>query len=91
MATITYAEVNEDILRTLERPKPAYFLLVAGFAAAGPLPGWSWLALLTLPIAVILAGVVLGGAEGRKLNAVLKRTSQLHLLFGALLAGSFLL
>ncbi len=34
MATITYAEVNEDVLSTLERPKPAYFLLVAGFATA---------------------------------------------------------
>ncbi|MCZ6472206.1 MAG: polysulfide reductase NrfD [SAR324 cluster bacterium] len=34
MTTITYADVNEDILRTLERPKPAYFLLVAGFATA---------------------------------------------------------
>jgi 1,4-dihydroxy-2-naphthoate octaprenyltransferase len=69
----------------------APYLLVAGFAAGGPLPGWSWLSLLTLPIALLLAGVVLGGAEGRKLNAVLKRTSQLHLLFGALLAGSLLL
>jgi 1,4-dihydroxy-2-naphthoate octaprenyltransferase len=69
----------------------APYPLVAGFAGGGPLPGWSWLSLLTLPIALLLAGVVLGGAEGRKLNAVLKGTSQLHLLFGALLAGSLLL
>ena len=34
MATITYAEVNEDILSTLERPKPAYFLVVLGFVTA---------------------------------------------------------
>ncbi len=69
----------------------APYLMVAGFAAGDPLPGWSWLALLTLPIALFLAGVVLGGAEGRKLNAVLKGTAQLHLLFGSLLAGSLLL
>ena len=31
---ITYADVNEDVLRTLIRPKPAYFLLVIGFATA---------------------------------------------------------
>jgi molybdopterin-containing oxidoreductase family membrane subunit len=34
LTTITYAEVNRDILSTLERPKPAYFLLLAGFATA---------------------------------------------------------
>ena len=34
MTQITYAEVNEDILSSLERPKPAYFLLVLGFATA---------------------------------------------------------
>ena len=67
------------------------YALVAGFAVGGPLPGWSWLPWLTLPIALALAGIVLGGAEGRKLNAVLKGTAQLHLLFGALLAGSLLL
>jgi hypothetical protein len=35
--------------------------------------------------------VVLTGAEGRKLNAVLGGTARLHFLFGALLAGSLLL
>lgn len=69
----------------------APYLLVAGFAAAGPLPGWSALPWISLPIALVLAGVVLGGAEGRKLNTVLKTTAQLHLFFGALLAGGLLL
>ncbi len=80
----------------LTRVQYALFLLapyplVAGLASAGPLPGWSGLPWLTLPIALFLAGVVLAGADGRKLNAVLKGTAQLHLLFGALLAGSLLL
>jgi 1,4-dihydroxy-2-naphthoate octaprenyltransferase len=69
----------------------APYPLVAGFAAGGTLPGWSWLPWLTLPTALLLAGVVLRGAEGRRLNAVLQGTAQLHLFFGALLAGSLLL
>ena len=69
----------------------APYALVAGFAAAGPLPRSSVLAWLSLPIALILAGTVLGGAEGRRLNGILKGTTQLHLLFGALLAGSLLI
>ncbi|MDH4248120.1 MAG: polysulfide reductase NrfD, partial [Deltaproteobacteria bacterium] len=32
--TYTYADVNADILRTLVRPKPAYFLLLIGFITA---------------------------------------------------------
>ena len=34
MSTITYAQVNEDILKTLVRPRPAYFLLLTGFVIA---------------------------------------------------------
>ena len=34
MTQITYADVNEDILSSLERPKPAYYLLVLGFFTA---------------------------------------------------------
>lgn len=34
LSTITYADVDNDVLRTLERPKPAYFLLLSGFLAA---------------------------------------------------------
>jgi len=34
LTAIRYAEVNADVLQTLERPKPAFFLLVIGFATA---------------------------------------------------------
>jgi len=34
LTTITYAQVNDDVLKTLVRPKPAYFLLLAGFVLA---------------------------------------------------------
>lgn len=67
------------------------YALVAGFAAVGTLPWWSWLSWLSLPITLSLVRAVSEGVEGGKLNPILKRTSQLHLLFGLLLAGSFLL
>jgi molybdopterin-containing oxidoreductase family membrane subunit len=34
LTPIRYADVNTDMLRTLVRPKPAYYLLVIGFATA---------------------------------------------------------
>jgi molybdopterin-containing oxidoreductase family membrane subunit len=34
LSAITYGQVNDDILRTLVRPKPAYFLLLIGFLTA---------------------------------------------------------
>jgi len=34
MTAITYSEVNADVLRTMVRPKPAYFLLLLGFLTA---------------------------------------------------------
>ncbi|MFI5400665.1 MAG: hydrogenase, partial [SAR324 cluster bacterium] len=34
MTTITYAQVNDDVLKTMVRPKPAYFLLLTGFVIA---------------------------------------------------------
>ena len=43
--------------------------------------------LLSLPLAVWLVGYV-NRAEGRPLNQALKRTGQLHLLFGVLFALS---
>lgn len=57
--------------------------------------GWSnpWVLLswLSLPLAVALALTVGGDAAGPKLNPVLKRTGQLHLVFGILFAiGLFL-
>lgn len=57
--------------------------------------GWSnlWVLLswLSLPLAVALTLTVTGDAAGPKLNPVLKRTGQLHLVFGILFAiGLFL-
>jgi molybdopterin-containing oxidoreductase family membrane subunit len=34
LSTASYAQVNEDVLSTLVRPRPAYFLLLIGFVAA---------------------------------------------------------
>ena len=42
MSAITYGDVNADILRTLERPKPAYFLLLIGFVTALGIGALSW-------------------------------------------------
>ena len=47
-----------------------------------------WLPLLTIPIAAALLRAVWRD-EGRALNASLKRTAQLHMLFGALFAAAF--
>lgn len=55
---------------------------------------WSWwllLPLLSAPAAMRVASPVLGGARAGALNAALKRTAQLQLLFGLLLALGFLL
>ena len=67
------------------------YVLVAGFAVWGVFPHASWLAWLTLPLAVSLIRTVLRGTEGRALNDVLKGTGQLHLFFGIALAGGLLL
>ena len=34
MTTVTYADVTRDVLSSLERPKPAYFMVLIGFATA---------------------------------------------------------
>ena len=48
---------------------------------------WLMLTWLTLPLAFGLTRTVLGGLSGRDLNPVLKRTGQLLLFFGLLLAA----
>lgn len=65
--------------------------LVTGLVVLGVLPWGCWLAWLTIPLAVSLVRTVLHGADGPALNGVLKGTARLHLLFGLLLAGGFLL
>lgn len=74
-----------------------YFLLVLGAYAALPVLIAAGagvgvvLAALSLPLAIGLCRSVLSGTAGRDLNPVLKRTAQLHLAFGVLLALGFLL
>lgn len=74
-----------------------YLLLLTGAYAvppglwlAGAVSPWVWLPWLTLPLAVPLARLV-ASQEGRALNAALKGTARLHLLFGLLFAASLLL
>jgi 1,4-dihydroxy-2-naphthoate octaprenyltransferase len=64
------------------------FAIAAGLAASR---GWSWLALLALPLAVLPVRRVLAGQEGRDLIAVLVGTARLQLVFGALLAAGLAL
>jgi molybdopterin-containing oxidoreductase family membrane subunit len=42
LSAISYGDVNADILKTLERPKPAYFLLLIGFVVALVIGALSW-------------------------------------------------
>jgi 1,4-dihydroxy-2-naphthoate octaprenyltransferase len=64
----------------------AYAVVV--YLGVGGLVGtWWWLPLLSLPLAVWLVRYV-GRTTGRPLNAALKRTGQLHLLFGVLFAAA---
>ena len=69
----------------------APFLLVVAFAATDLLPWWSMLTWVALPLAIFLVYRVAGGVAGPALNLVLKQSGQLHLIFGVLLALSFLL
>jgi 1,4-dihydroxy-2-naphthoate octaprenyltransferase len=61
------------------------YAVVVGLGLTGMVGAWWWLPLLTLPLAVWLVRFV-GRTEGRPLNRALKRTGQLHLLFGLLFA-----
>jgi 1,4-dihydroxy-2-naphthoate octaprenyltransferase len=61
------------------------YMVVVGLGLTGMLGTWWWLPLLSLPLAVWLVRFV-SRTEGRPLNRALKRTGQLHLLFGVLFA-----
>jgi 1,4-dihydroxy-2-naphthoate polyprenyltransferase len=61
--------------------------VVIGLGLAGMVGPWWWLPLLSLPLAVWLVRFVARTA-GRPLNNALKRTGQLHLLFGLLFAAA---
>lgn len=92
----TDREANKRTLavRLGDRATRTQYALFAGAAYATPLAlaiadtshRWLMLTWLTLPLAIRLTQTVLRGTAGRDLNPVLKRTGQLLLLFGILLA-----
>jgi len=61
------------------------YLSVPALAAFGLLPFWCLLALVTLPLALKLCLAVLRARPRAFPEALVERTAQLHLLFGALL------
>jgi 1,4-dihydroxy-2-naphthoate octaprenyltransferase len=61
------------------------YLVAIGLGLAGMVGPWWWLPLLSVPLGVWLVRFV-SRTEGRPLNQALKRTGQLHLLFGVLFA-----
>jgi 1,4-dihydroxy-2-naphthoate polyprenyltransferase len=63
------------------------YAVAVGLGLAGLVGMWWWLPLLSLPLGVWLVRFV-GRVEGRPLNQALKRTGQLHLLFGLLFAAA---
>ena len=67
------------------------YALVTAFAAADLLPWWSLLVWASTPLALYLGWRIASRTEGRALTPLLKQTGQLHLLFGLLLAASFLI
>ncbi len=66
------------------------YALVPIFAAADLMPWTSMESWLALPLALFLVSRVVKGTEGAGLNLILKQTGQAHLVFGALLAVSYL-
>ena len=63
------------------------YAVVVGLGLSQMVGTWWWLPLLSLPLGVWLVRYV-GRTEGRPLNFALKRTGQLHLLFGVLFAAA---
>lgn len=61
--------------------------VVLGLGVQGMVGGWWWLPLASLPLAAGLVWFV-SRTSGRPLNLALKRTGQLHLLFGVLFAAA---
>jgi 1,4-dihydroxy-2-naphthoate octaprenyltransferase len=63
------------------------YLVVVYLGLAQMVGAWWWLPLVSLPLAAWLVRFV-GRTEGRPLNQALKRTGQLHLVFGLLFAAA---
>jgi len=64
----------------------AAYLVAIGSWLFGPASAWVLIVLLSLPLARGPLQAVTGGTEGRALNAALRATARLHLIFGLLLA-----
>ena len=64
----------------------AAYVIPLALGATDPARRWMLLPLLTIPLGANLIRQILGGVSGRELNPLLKRTGQLLLAFGALLA-----
>ena len=64
----------------------AAYVIPSALGAIDPARRWMLLPLLTIPLGASLIRQILGGVSGRELNPLLKRTGQLLLAFGALLA-----
>ncbi len=62
------------------------YLIPTALVLRTPSRRWLLLPLLTLPLGIALVRRVLAGLSGRELNPMLKRTGQLLLAFGVLLA-----
>jgi 1,4-dihydroxy-2-naphthoate octaprenyltransferase len=67
------------------------FVVPVALAVTDASRRWLLLPLVTVPLAVALVRRVLSGLAGRELNAILKKTGQLLLLFGLLLSAALLL
>jgi 1,4-dihydroxy-2-naphthoate octaprenyltransferase len=63
------------------------YVVPIGLGITGMVGFWWWLPLLSLPLAIWLVRYV-SQMEGRPLNQALKRTGQLHLVFGLLFGAA---
>jgi 1,4-dihydroxy-2-naphthoate octaprenyltransferase len=63
------------------------YAVAIGLGVSGMVGMWWWLPLLSLPLGIWLVRYV-SQTEGRPLNQALKRTGQLHLLFGLLFGAA---
>jgi len=67
------------------------YLVAAALWIGGANSAWAMLPWLTLPLGTSLVREVWRGEGGAALNRTLRRTAGLHLVFGILLAASFVL
>jgi 1,4-dihydroxy-2-naphthoate octaprenyltransferase len=63
------------------------YVVAIGLGVSGMVGSWWWLPLISAPLALWLLRFV-STTDGRPLNQALKRTGQLHLVFGVLFAAA---